>query len=131
MNHLLRCLTFSRHGLVALRRHNSTGAVSVYNTLTKRKEPLSLRHKNTLYWYSCGPTVYHSAHIGHARLVFQVKFLIDNRLIKKKSRKNSSYVNFDIIKRVLASYFQVNVTNMMNITDIDDKIIRKAKQVRF
>ena len=38
----------------------------IYNSLTKSKEPLKLNNKNVLYWYSCGPTVYESAHIGHA-----------------------------------------------------------------
>jgi hypothetical protein len=40
--------------------------LNVYNSLTKNKEPLKLNNKNVLYWYSCGPTVYDSAHIGHA-----------------------------------------------------------------
>lgn len=43
----------------------------------------------------------------------------------------SSYVNFDIIKRILSSYFQINVVNLMNITDIDDKIIKRAIQVNI
>ena len=41
----------------------------------------------------------------------------------------SSYVNFDIIKRILTKYFRINVVNLLNITDIDDKIIRKSIQV--
>ena len=40
--------------------------LKVYNSLTKQKEELELKNKNVLYWYSCGPTVYDSAHIGHA-----------------------------------------------------------------
>lgn len=40
--------------------------LNVYNSLTKTKEPLKLNNNNVLYWYSCGPTVYDSAHIGHA-----------------------------------------------------------------
>ena len=40
--------------------------LNVYNSLTKTKEPLKLNNKSVLYWYSCGPTVYDSAHIGHA-----------------------------------------------------------------
>ena len=40
-------------------------------------------------------------------------------------------MNFDIIKRILKNHFQVNVVNLMNITDIDDKIIRKAERVSF
>jgi cysteinyl-tRNA synthetase len=42
--------------------------------------------------------------------------------------KYSSYVSLDIIKRILKNYFGINVTNLMNITDVDDKIINKALQ---
>lgn len=42
--------------------------LSVFNSLSKTKEPLILKN-NVLYWYSCGPTVYDSAHLGHARFV--------------------------------------------------------------
>ncbi len=38
-------------------------------------------------------------------------------------------MNFDIIKRILTKYFRINVINLMNITDIDDKIIKRASQV--
>ena len=57
--------------------------------------------------YSCGPTVYDSSHIGHA----------------------SNYIRFDIIRRILLEFFDVNVTYMMGITDIDDKIIRRSEEV--
>lgn len=76
--------SFSRLQLVAVSFHSSTTSclknndvlnshhvnthpIQVYNSLTKSKQPLKLAHKNLLYWYSCGPTVYSSAHIGHAR----------------------------------------------------------------
>lgn len=61
---------------------------------------------NRVLWYNCGPTVYDSAHMGHAR----------------------SYIAFDIIRRILANYFRYDVFLCMNITDIDDKIIRRARQ---
>lgn len=48
---------------------SSKPAVHVFNTLSKRKEPLAIGEKNVIYWYSCGPTVYDSAHIGHARFL--------------------------------------------------------------
>ena len=57
-------------------------------------------------WYTCGPTVYDSSHIGHAR----------------------NYVTFDIVRRVLEDYFGYNVTFVMNITDVDDKIIFRARR---
>lgn len=61
---------------------------------------------NNVKWYSCGPTVYDASHMGHAR----------------------SYISFDILRRVLTDYFGYNVLYVMNITDIDDKIIKRARQ---
>lgn len=40
--------------------------VTVYNSVAKCKVPLILKTQNILKWYMCGPTVYDSAHIGHA-----------------------------------------------------------------
>uniref|UniRef100_A0A1B6CD56 cysteine--tRNA ligase n=2 Tax=Clastoptera arizonana TaxID=38151 RepID=A0A1B6CD56_9HEMI len=82
--------------------------IEVYNIILKKKVPLILMKKNCASWYSCGPTVYDSAHIGHA----------------------SSYVKLDIIRRILQNYFGINVFFMMGITDIDDKIIARAVQVK-
>jgi cysteinyl-tRNA synthetase len=59
-----------------------------------------------VFWYCCGPTVYDSAHIGHAR----------------------NYVTFDIIRRVMEDYFGYNITYVMNVTDVDDKIILRARR---
>lgn len=39
-----------------------------------------------------------------------------------------SYISFDILRRVLSNYFGYNVLYVMNITDIDDKIIKRARQ---
>ncbi|MCP9257474.1 Cysteine--tRNA ligase, cytoplasmic [Dirofilaria immitis] len=58
-------------------------------------------------WYICGPTVYDSSHIGHAR----------------------AYLSFDILRRVLQDYFGYDIQYIMNITDIDDKIIKRARQL--
>ncbi|ELW47473.1 putative cysteinyl-tRNA synthetase, mitochondrial [Tupaia chinensis] len=57
--------------------------------------------------YSCGPTVYDHAHLGHA----------------------CSYVRFDIIRRVLTKVFGCNVVMVMGVTDVDDKIIRRASEM--
>ncbi|ERE91026.1 putative cysteinyl-tRNA synthetase [Cricetulus griseus] len=57
--------------------------------------------------YSCGPTVYDHAHLGHA----------------------CSYVRFDIIRRILTKVFGCNVVMAMSITDVDDKIIRRANEM--
>ncbi|KAI1863712.1 uncharacterized protein JN550_009412 [Neoarthrinium moseri] len=60
-------------------------------------------------WYACGPTVYDQSHLGHAR----------------------NYVSTDIIRRILQHYFGFKVNFVMNITDIDDKIIIKARRQRL
>ncbi|KAH7165793.1 tRNA synthetases class I (C) catalytic domain-containing protein [Dactylonectria macrodidyma] len=60
-------------------------------------------------WYACGPTVYDKSHLGHAR----------------------NYVSTDIIRRILMHYFGFEVNFVMNITDIDDKIIIKARRQRL
>ncbi|XP_078061375.1 putative cysteine--tRNA ligase, mitochondrial [Mustelus asterias] len=78
----------------------------VYNSLTRCKEPLVLANPATASWYSCGPTVYDHAHIGHA----------------------SSYVRFDILRRILTKIFGIDVIMVMVITDIDDKIIQRATE---
>ncbi|KAK7791429.1 hypothetical protein R5R35_014452 [Gryllus longicercus] len=78
--------------------------INVYNSATKCKVPFVLRNINYASWYMCGPTVYDSAHIGHA----------------------CCYVKFDIIRRILQNFFNINVVLVMGITDIDDKIIKRA-----
>ncbi|KAI1376650.1 tRNA synthetases class I (C) catalytic domain-containing protein [Hypoxylon crocopeplum] len=60
-------------------------------------------------WYACGPTVYDQSHLGHAR----------------------NYVSTDIIRRILKHYFGFDVNFVMNFTDIDDKIIIKARRQRL
>nr|XP_023682377.1 probable cysteine--tRNA ligase, mitochondrial isoform X1 [Paramormyrops kingsleyae] len=78
--------------------------LKTFNSLTKRKEPLVLAKDGVASWYSCGPTVYDDAHLGHA----------------------CSYVRFDILQRILSRIFDINVIHVMVITDIDDKIIKRA-----
>ena len=50
-----------------LKYYSASTNLVIYNSLSKKKEKLKLENKNVLYWYNCGPTVYDSAHIGHAR----------------------------------------------------------------
>ncbi|TPX32432.1 cysteine---tRNA ligase [Synchytrium microbalum] len=80
--------------------------LKVYNTLTKTKEEFIPINGNFVGWYSCGPTVYNWSHLGHAR----------------------NYMSFDILRRILEDYFGYDVMYVMNITDIDDKIIIGARQ---
>ncbi|KAI5184802.1 cysteinyl-tRNA synthetase [Nematocida homosporus] len=81
-------------------------SLKIYNSITKEKEVLKVEN-SMLKWYTCGPTVYDSAHLGHAR----------------------SYVQLDSIRKTLERYFNYQITYIMNITDIDDKIIIKAREV--
>lgn len=80
-------------------------SIKVYNCVARKKVPFIVRNKNYVSWYTCGPTVYDSAHIGHA----------------------SCYVKLDIIQRILRTHFNLKIISVMNITDIDDKIINRSK----
>lgn len=75
--------------------------VSAYNTLGASIQPIKIHKGLPLRCYTCGPTVYADAHLGHAR----------------------TYVSLDMIRRILTDYFRIPVMWAMNITDIDDKII--------
>lgn len=80
--------------------------LKVLNSLVGQSVPFVPQEGRKVFWYSCGPTVYDSAHLGHAR----------------------AYVTFDIIRRILTDYFRYDVFYCMNITDIDDKIILRARR---
>ncbi|MED5611222.1 MULTISPECIES: cysteine--tRNA ligase [unclassified Pseudomonas] len=80
-------------------------ALSVYNTLSKVKEPFQPLVGNQVRMYVCGMTVYDFCHIGHARVM----------------------VAFDVIARWLRQR-GYELTYVRNITDIDDKIIRRAQE---
>ncbi|MHA1335106.1 MAG: cysteine--tRNA ligase, partial [Promethearchaeota archaeon] len=77
----------------------------IYNSLTFRKEEFKPINPNEVLIYVCGPTVYDSPHLGHAK----------------------SAVVFDIIRRYL-EYKGYNVKLVKNYTDIDDKIINRANE---
>lgn len=76
----------------------------IFNTRTKTKEEFIPNEKNRVRAYVCGPTVYDLCHLGHAR----------------------SYICFDVLKRFLISKGH-EVVHVQNFTDIDDKIIKRAK----
>lgn len=80
-------------------------AVQVYNTLTRRKEELKPIEPGKLRMYVCGMTVYDYCHLGHARVM----------------------VAFDVITRWLRQT-GLDVTYVRNITDIDDKILKRAEE---
>ena len=79
--------------------------LQIYNTLSKRKEPFRTVKPNQVGIYLCGPTVYDKAHIGHM----------------------VGPVIFDCIKRYLV-YCGYDVNWVVNITDVDDKLIKKANE---
>ncbi|OCT82159.1 cysteine--tRNA ligase, cytoplasmic isoform X1 [Xenopus laevis] len=85
---------------------NEQPGLRLYNSLTRSKELFFPQVGRKVTWYCCGPTVYDASHMGHAR----------------------SYISFDILRRVLRDYFKYDVFYCMNITDIDDKIIKRARQ---
>lgn len=83
-------------------------ALQIYSTLTRRKENLVTLNSGKVRMYVCGPTVYDRAHIGHAM----------------------SSIVFDVIRRYL-EYRGFEVQHVMNYTDVDDKVIRRARILSF
>jgi len=79
--------------------------LKLYNTLTRKKELFRPRKGKKVNLFVCGPTVYDYSHIGHAR----------------------TYLNFDVIAKYLREK-GYNVFYLQNITDIDDKIINRARE---
>ncbi|MCL4528921.1 MAG: cysteine--tRNA ligase [Chloroflexi bacterium] len=79
----------------------------IYNTLTRKKEDFQTLEPNVVKMYVCGVTVYNDAHVGHAMFALV----------------------FDIIRRYL-EYRGYKVKHVMNYTDVDDKIINRANQLK-
>ena len=78
--------------------------MKLYNTMTRKKEEFEPMTPGEVKMYSCGPTVYNYFHIGNAR----------------------PFIIFDILRRYL-EYRGYKVTFVQNFTDVDDKIIKRAK----
>lgn len=87
--------------------HNT--GINLYNCVARTTVPLIVRNPNCVTWYTCGPTVYDSAHLGHA----------------------VCYMKLDIIQQILRNHFQLNVVTAMNVTDIDDKVIRRSQELKM
>jgi cysteinyl-tRNA synthetase len=84
--------------------------LKLFNTLTKSKEDFIPINEKTIKMYACGPTLYNNPHIGNFRPI----------------------IVFDILFRILQLKFgKENVTYVRNITDIDDKIINKANELKI
>jgi len=82
--------------------------LKLYNTLTRKKQVFKPIKGKNVNMFVCGPTVYDFSHLGHAK----------------------TYIQFDIIVKYLR-YLEYNVFYLQNITDIDDKIIRRANESRI
>lgn len=80
--------------------------IKIYNTMTRKKEPFEPLDDKQVRMYVCGPTVYDSAHVGHAM----------------------SSIVFDVIRRYL-EYRGYDVQHVMNYTDVDDKVILRANDL--
>src|SRR5437764_8684868 len=86
-------------------RTREARAFRLYNTLTRRVEPFAPADGETVRMYSCGPTVYNPAHLGNFRT-----FLF-NDLLRRAIRLRGWHVR-----------------QVMNLTDVDDKIIKRAHE---
>ncbi len=80
--------------------------IKLYNTLTRKKDPLVPVQEGKVGLYACGPTVYDYFHIGNARV----------------------FILFDVLRRYL-KYRGFDVTYVQNYTDIDDKMINRAAEL--
>lgn len=93
-------------------------ALTLYNTFTRKLKPVSLAGTQVTAdatssnkpimasLYVCGPTVYSDSHLGHA----------------------ITYIRADLVRRFFRSLLNVRLTTVMNITDVDDKILDKTQQ---
>ncbi len=79
--------------------------IKLYNTLSRKKRNFKPLHNKQVGLYTCGPTVYDFVHLGNFR----------------------TYVFEDVLRRTL-KYNGYRVKQVMNITDVEDKIIKKAKK---
>ncbi len=77
----------------------------IYNSLTRTKEDFQPLDGKTVKIYACGPTPYDYSHLGHARV----------------------YIVWDVIRRYLRDIKEYDVIYVRNITDVEDKIINRAK----
>ena len=80
----------------------------IYNSLTRTKVPFVPMDPlgKVITMYVCGPTVYDAAHLGHAR----------------------TYLQFDVMRRILRDALGYDVNYVMNVTDVDDKIIMRSAE---
>ncbi|AHM68144.1 cysteine--tRNA ligase [Paenibacillus polymyxa] len=83
-------------------------SLQIYNTMTRSREPFVPLEPGRVKMYVCGPTVYDYIHIGNARPV----------------------IVFDVVRSYL-EYLGYDVNYVVNFTDVDDKLIRKARELNM
>lgn len=81
----------------------SSRKISLYNSLSRTKEPFKPLDESKVTMYTCGPTVYDFAHVGNFR----------------------AFLTYDVLKRALL-YLGYDVDHICNLTDVDDKIIARC-----
>src|SRR3972149_11262481 len=81
-------------------------SIKLYDTLTRKKQIFKPLNKSMVGFYSCGPTIDNHAHIGNLRAM----------------------IFYDLLKRTLL-YGGFKVKHIMNITDVEDKTIRGAREM--
>ncbi len=77
----------------------------LFDTLTRRLQPVEPLHNREIRMYTCGPTVYNRVHIGNFR----------------------TFIFEDVLRRWLDRRFE-RVVHVMNLTDVDDRIINNARE---
>ena len=90
---------------ISLFQHYSVMTLTLYNTLTRRQEPFTTVEPGKVKMYYCGVTVYDYCHLGHAR----------------------ACIVWDVVRRYL-QFIGYEVRYIQNFTDIDDKILNRARQ---
>lgn len=91
------------HASPDTKQPTSYGDILLYNSLSREKQPFQTLEKGKVRMYTCGPTVYDSAHVGNFR----------------------AFLTYDVLKRVL-QYFKYDINHVCNLTDVDDKIIARC-----
>ena len=83
-----------------------SNGISLYNTLSRKKDKIVPREEGKISLYVCGVTPYDALHIGHAR----------------------AFLTYDVLRRFL-EWRGFDVTHVQNVTDVDDKIIKRASDL--